>query len=97
MTLKIKGSLSYPQCVPNSHWSVRGTSGSPKPSPGGFFPFLVVNTSSLRPGKLENSWTNMVGSPERNKTSCGLGYGGGGTLQTDVVWFLFQAGKATSV
>lgn len=60
------------------------------------FPFSLSTPSSFRPGKLENSWTNVVGSPERNKTSCGLGYGGGGTLQPDVVWFLFQAGKATS-
>lgn len=60
------------------------------------FPFSLSTPSSLRPGKLENSWTNVVGNPQRNKTSCGLGYGGGGTLQTDVVWFLFEAGKSTS-
>lgn len=45
MTLKIKGSLSCPQCVPNSHWSVRGTSGSSKLSPGGLFSFLLVDTA----------------------------------------------------
>lgn len=86
-----------PQHVPNPCWSVWETSGSSKLAPGGFLPFSLSAPSSFGPGKLENFWTNVVGSPERNKTSCELGCGGGGTLQTDVVLFLFQTGKATSV
>lgn len=98
VALKSKGILSCPQRVLNSRPVGVGDIKVFETGPWWFPSFSpCLHQAPSRSGKLEDSWTNVVGSPERSKTSCELGCGGGGTLQTDVVLFLFHTGQATSV